>query len=163
MKSFFYFPLLKISHLFNYLIFLDIDGTLVSDDLMEINDKTKQQIKNLLDQKNTIYLCSNSKNHKRNKVISESLSLPIVKTKYKKPNPKILKNIPKSILLKKRLVIGDKVLTDFIFSKMINGEIILVKRVSNQKESLYIKIINKIDDFFKFIFFKCLNLQTHEK
>ncbi|OGJ46960.1 hypothetical protein A2272_00525 [Candidatus Peregrinibacteria bacterium RIFOXYA12_FULL_33_12] len=132
----------------DYIILLDIDGTLTYDNETIFSQKI---IDKILEFKkfNTIYLCSNSNNFTRIKKIENILKLDLINSKYRKPNKEIIRSIP---IGKKIIVIGDKFLTDYIFATKIKADVILVKRLINGNEKLFIKITNKIDDFIYFIY-----------
>ncbi|MBI5412861.1 GtrA family protein [Candidatus Peregrinibacteria bacterium] len=125
---------------------IDIDGTLVADNQSNVSLKTRETIESLKES-NTVYLCTNSRNHKRNAEIERALNLKIVSAHHKKPSRKILKEM--DIKDHERLVIiGDKVLTDGLFAKRIGARFIMVKRKISGKEGIHIKAINYIDDLF---------------
>ncbi len=145
-----FFEELEIDKLRGYVIFLDIDGTITVDNQVAVAKKVLDKIADLK-QKNEVYLCSNSRNRLRNEQIAQLTGLMYLNTDLKKPSKKIL-NLAEKSCSKKRLVIGDKFLTDGIFAKNIQAEFIKVKRIVSGSESLYIKFLYGIDDlFFKMI------------
>ncbi len=138
-----YFQDLDFHSIKNTTVFLDIDGTISHDNKISVFDGIFKKIKDLKE-KNTIYLCSNSRNHKRNRKIAEILDLQYIDSDLRKPSKKILELIdnPKT----KKLVIGDKFLTDGLFAKNIHAEFIKVKRIESKSDSFYIKFLYWIDD-----------------
>jgi len=128
----------------NYLILLDIDGTIAKDDTLEISNENIVII-NKLKQNNKIYLCSNSLNHKRNQSIANHIGITYLNTNIKKPNKKILNLIDHSSF-SNRLVIGDKFLTDGLFAKNIKADFIKIHRITSKNDKLYIKFLYWIDD-----------------
>ncbi|HBI33700.1 MAG TPA: hypothetical protein DEA43_00285 [Candidatus Moranbacteria bacterium] len=134
----------QILEISNSIIILDIDGTIVSDSEYHIEEDILELISDLK-KENTLYLCSNSKDSKRNTKIAEILNVPLINSPHKKPNKAIIDYINNEEK-KNIIVIGDKFLTDGIFSKNINAKFIKVRRISNQKERFIIKLINIIDD-----------------
>lgn len=147
----------KIAAIYNSIIILDIDGTIVFDGDSNI-DKDVINLINDLKNKNEVYLFSNSKNNNRNLIISKKINVPIIISNYKKPNKKIIEEINNNYN-KKIVVIGDKFLTDGLFCFNIKGSFIKVKRLISGKERIYIKFINLTDD----ITFKLWKLITKRK
>jgi len=134
----------NIGELKEYVIFLDIDGTIASDSDNEVTEKTLEQIAKLKND-NHLYLCSNSRNHERNRQVADIVKAEYIDTDLKKPSKKIL-NVVDHDSFQKRLVIGDKFLTDGLFAKNIKAEFIKVKRISSDKDRAYIKLLYWIDD-----------------
>lgn len=126
------------------LILLDIDGTITQDDRQDVESEIIDRI-NELKKYNQIYLCSNSRNHDRNRAVASSCGLKYLDTDIRKPSKKIL-NLIDVIPFKKRLVIGDKFLTDGLFAKRIKADFIKVKRITSKNDKLYIKFLYWIDD-----------------
>ncbi len=138
------FKELNISGLKGYVIFLDIDGTLVDDNKIELSDGAQKNVREL-EMNNQLYLCSNSRNHERNRKVGEMAKVEYLDTDLRKPSKKILDLVNDSPF-KKRLVIGDKFLTDGLFAKNIKAEFIKVKRIESDNDRLYIKFLYWIDD-----------------
>jgi len=135
---------LEINHLNGYLILLDIDGTIANDSDKKINHTVLKKISRLRNQ-NDVYLCSNSRDHKRNRDVSRMTKIDYLETDLRKPRKKILDLIDRSEH-KKKLVIGDKFLTDGLFAKNIKADFIKVKRIESDKDKFYIKFLYWIDD-----------------
>lgn len=131
------------SELKGYLVFLDIDGTLVPDDFYEISDEVKDAV-GRLQNGNSVYLCTNSPNKNRNEKIALALKLPLIRD-AKKPSIEILDRVVREDLKMPKAVIGDKVLTDGLFAKKIKAKFFMMKRKLG-KEKPYIKLLNLIDD-----------------
>jgi predicted HAD superfamily phosphohydrolase YqeG len=125
-------------------IIIDIDGTLVPDG-EEIVDERSIEVIKALTKKNELYLCSNKNIPARNISVSRQLGVPLIDTKFKKPNKKIIYSI-NGYQSKKFLVIGDKYIKDGIFAKRIGADFIKVKRERSGKESLIIRMTYLIDD-----------------
>jgi len=138
------FDNLDVRHIKEYLILLDIDGTLVNDDELKLSETTINKVKSLK-KENQVYLCSNSINHTRNKKVGILTNTEYLETNLKKPSKKILDLIdhPKYNNI---LVIGDKLLTDGLFAKNINATFIKVKRIKSKNDKIYIRILYWIDD-----------------
>ncbi|MBA4320200.1 MAG: hypothetical protein C0412_17520, partial [Flavobacterium sp.] len=95
---------------------------------------------------NCVFLCSNKKIHARGIQFSELLKIKCLHTPHRKPNRKIINYVGNANNYKGITVIGDKFLTDGLFAKNIKGEFIKVKRIVSNKERLFVKVINRIDD-----------------
>ena len=135
----------------NQVIFLDIDGTLVSDKGLNFDSLVLRQLEKLK-AKNKVFLCTNSNDKMRKVEIERRLNLPIVTHHYKKPSSKMLVELNLKPNSKELLVIGDKFLTDGLFARNIGSEFIKIKRKISGKETLIIKIINFLDDIsFKIV------------
>lgn len=134
----------------NKIIFLDIDGTLLPDSECLLSDRIVEAI-NTLAKNNEIHLCTNSRNHGRNKKIEKQLHLKIINLEHKKPNFKILQTVCLNSN-KQFVVIGDKFLTDFLFAKNIKADFLMVRRKLSRKESTKIKFYNTIDDICYYLF-----------
>jgi len=129
----------------NRIIFVDIDGTLLPDSESVLDARVRESIY-LLKKHNEVYLCTNSRNHIRNRKIEDQLDLKIINLQHKKPSKKIISSISPSNK-KNFTVIGDKYLTDGLFAKNIGAEFILTKRKISGNETWKIKLFNFIDDF----------------
>jgi len=138
------FKELNISGLKGYVIFLDIDGTLVDDNELELSEEALRKIREL-EMNNQLYLCSNSRNHERNRKVGELAGVKYIDTDLRKPSKKIL-GLVDHAPFKQRLVIGDKFLTDGLFAKNIKAEFIKVARIESENDRLYIKFLYWIDD-----------------
>jgi len=138
------FSNLDISKLKNYLILLDIDGTLINDDEFNLTEATIKKVVDLK-KENKIYLCSNSRNHDRNNKVAHLIGADYLETDLKKPSKKILDLISHTEY-KKKLVIGDKLLTDGLFAKNIKADFIKVSRIRSKNDKIYIRILYWIDD-----------------
>ena len=138
------FQELNINGLKGYVIFLDIDGTLVDDNELQLSEGALQKIREL-EMNNQLYLCSNSRNHERNRKVEELCGVKYIDTDLRKPSKKIL-NLIDHAPFKNRLVIGDKFLTDGLFAKNIKAEFIKVRRIESENDRFYIKFLYWIDD-----------------
>jgi len=147
-----FFTELEINKIKNYLIFLDIDGTIIYDSGSFLDEKTIKKIEELK-QDNKIYLCSNKNNHSRNQIISDLVKIPYLNIWQRKPSRKILdfvenkENWP-------LMVIGDKFLTDGLFAKKIGSRFIKVKRIVSSHDNWFVKVSYLIDDALYYFFKK---------
>jgi len=130
-------------------ILLDVDGTIAVDHNEVVIEEALDMIKQL-EIHNQIVLLSNNRRRGRIRRISKATSLEYLKTKYKKPNAKILRDIEKD-QRRKILVIGDKVLTDVIFAKRIKSPYIKVKRVESRSDRWFVKVFYLFDDLIYFV------------
>lgn len=129
----------------NKLIIIDIDGTLLADNTEKLETATVkfvQQVK----LNNQIWLSSNSKNAERNQRIADQLGVSLIKTQARKPSKEAIGDLPKSVKQLKKIVIGDKCLTDGFFAGVIEADFIKVKRKSGN-DRLHIRIYNIFDNF----------------
>ena len=136
---------LNTTALKGYTVFLDIDGTLINDDEYKLSEATLRKIREL-EANNKLYLCSNSRNHERNRSVAKLSNTPYLDTDLRKPSKKIL-DLIEDTPFKELLVIGDKFLTDGLFAKNIKAQFIKVTRIESEKDRLYIKFLYWIDDF----------------
>lgn len=137
----------------DYLIFLDIDGTIVEEKRSLVDEATARKIEELK-RNNKIYLCSNKKKSDRNLVVSEFLKLPLLATPYKKPNKRMLDFISREDRGNRPLlVIGDRFLIDGLFARNIGSRFIKVKKMIPAKGNLIAKITYWLDPVFYYLFF----------
>jgi len=129
----------------NYLVLLDIDGTMTPEGSWKV-DLVREKEFQKLSKENSIYLCSNKKNDNRNEAIAKQLGVHYLKTPYRKPNPQILETLPSQDRIRSKVVIGDKWLTDGWFAKRIGARFIKVERLVGANEPWWIKVIYKVDD-----------------
>lgn len=126
------------SHLKGCFIFLDIDGTLVPTGETHAAMSSELRVKiELLRENNHVRLCSNRKDHDRNRKFAEVLRVEYFPTRSKKPfrgagGPWGTAHPPYA-------VIGDKFITDGLFAKRIGARFIKVPRISSAKESILIR------------------------
>lgn len=144
-----FFHTIDLDNLVGKTILLDIDGTLVADGQIYIDERTISKVKTLAE-KNSVILVSNKKIHARNNELAKLLEVEMLTTPLKKPNKKIVELIAEHHP-KNKVVIGDKYLTDGIFAKRIGAEFIKVKRIRSKKDSLSSKISYSIDDLAHFL------------
>jgi predicted HAD superfamily phosphohydrolase YqeG len=133
-------------------VLLDIDGTVIpsggTDE--DISHEIFAWIRKLKEWNNRIYLCSNNKDHQRNKMIAIMLNIPYLETSAKKPFKSALGN------LKFRddeyvVVIGDKFLTDGLFAHNIGATFKKAPRLVSHKTPFVERFSFVIDDAVSFI------------
>jgi predicted HAD superfamily phosphohydrolase YqeG len=156
-----FFENLDLTNIKNNLIFLDIDGTLVPDNCVEMGEEILENLK-ILQKNNQVYLCTNSYNLKRNLKIEKICGIELLKSIKRKPSKKVLQKIPAKFLNLKKIVIGDKILIDGIFAKRIGAGFVKVKRKAG-KDRFIIKIINLIDDIIYKIFISVSQSKMYRK
>ncbi|MBI4101387.1 MAG: hypothetical protein HY443_00290 [Candidatus Nealsonbacteria bacterium] len=145
---------LKVDEIKNYLIFLDIDGTLVEEKGSLVDEATAAKVETLKGG-NKIYLCSNKKKSDRNIAVSEFLRLPLLDSPYKKPDKRILDFIPEQDRKDRPfLVVGDRFLIDGLFARNLGAKFIKVKKLIPGKRGLIAKVAYLIDDAFYRLFGK---------
>ena len=147
MSIFFYE--IKSSEIKNYIILIDIDGTLTNHSNYEIEQRAVNKIMDLKES-NSLYLCSNNKNNQRNLRIANRLNIPLITCPYKKPN----KNIINSIINTSAhplLIIGDTYLTDIRLANRLSCRSIRIKRVISRYDSIFLKAFYLLDDIVYFL------------
>ncbi len=125
-------------------IILDIDGTLVPDNDWDLPQGIRSKVRQL-QKKNTVVLCTNKNNPKRNTYIAQELEVVLIHSVYKKPNKKVLQDLPQEYP-KAYVVIGDRLLTDGLLAFFTKSQFLMVKRKSSGKETWIVKVIYLIDD-----------------
>lgn len=129
-------------------IFLDIDGTLLPDNLHDFDsDSPALRHLELLKRANRVFICTNSNARIRNKsAIERLLGAPVVTSDHKKPSAKILKALGVRTQSGNLLVIGDKFLTDGLFAINIGARFVKIKRKISGGESPLMRSINLLDN-----------------
>ena len=129
----------------NHVVFLDVDGTIVSDGKDIVDQKIKNGVNILKQQNNIIYLCSNKKLHDRNLRIAESLGVLYLRTVFRKPSTRVLEGLPMQLREKKKIVIGDKVIIDGFFAWRIRAQFLKVRGITSPDDSLFPRILYAVD------------------
>jgi predicted HAD superfamily phosphohydrolase YqeG len=81
----------------------------------------------------------------RDNEIANKLHVPLIKSHFKKPNRKVLNELPED-QKNNLLVIGDKIIIDGIFAKNIGAEFIKVKRLTSKNDSFNTKFTYMLDN-----------------
>ncbi len=136
-------------------IILDIDGTLVASGETEVSHEARATLVRLRE-KNTVYLCSNNYDRSRTKSIAESLQTPFLRSRKKKPDPRLLRD---TTIQGPLLVIGDKCLTDELFALFTGAEFLRVSRIKSPKDSAMTRFLYFVDDIASF-FMKAIKRLT---
>lgn len=129
----------------NKTILLDIDGTLVSDGSLDLEELVVKKLEALA-KKNEIYLCSNKKDHSRNEQLAKKLGFHYLRSNLRKPNKKLLSHIPERTH-GSFCVIGDKYFTDGRFAKRIGCDFIKVRSIVSKKDPWWVKLTYTLDAF----------------
>lgn len=127
----------------NRVIILDIDGTIVADNTLEIDPQIQNAL-NELQKTNVVYLSSNSRNHGRNEAIARNLGIPLLKPRIRKPSKQVFLALPREHR-HDLVVIGDKFLTDGLFAIRIHVPFIKVRRRCGQ-DRWFITFLYQIDN-----------------
>lgn len=125
-------------------IFLDVDGTLVSDGESELSPDALRKVRELASG-NQVLLCTNKRDPARWQTLESTLGLPVVTKYHRKPSRGVLTET--GVIGEKRVVIGDKFLIDYLFAHRIGATFIKVKRKLSGTESLGVKLVNVLDNF----------------
>jgi predicted HAD superfamily phosphohydrolase YqeG len=129
-------------------LLIDLDGTLVSDNNTNFEPKVLKVLQRLKKQC-TVYICTNSKNITRNTDVAVKLDVPVI-SDCSKPRKKVIITFP---LVNPLCVVGDKILTDYLFAKRLGASFIYVRRKLNGKERWFIKVYNLVDNIVYQLFF----------
>ncbi len=125
-------------------ILLDIDGTLLADG-EDVVPRDFVETVSLMKENHIVFLVTNSRKIERGESIAEQLGVSCVKSRYKKPNPKIIEKISMDTE-KSVVVIGDKMFTDGLFARYIEAEFLLVERITCRRDRFLIKLSYLVDD-----------------
>jgi predicted HAD superfamily phosphohydrolase YqeG len=138
----------------NFVVILDIDGTITCSSHNVITEPVHAKIRQL-QENNVVYLFSNNFNNERSRAIARQLNIPYIKAPHKKPNWKIFEYIdPGSCPV---VAIGDKYLTDELFAIFGRCDFIRVKRYRRKEDSFFDKLSCLFDDCVYF-FAKLLHI-----
>lgn len=129
------------SHLSGRTIILDIDGTLVPAGATKVSS-TMAALVEWLTKHNDVYVFSNKNLPQRNRAVAESLGVPLLQSKFRKPSLRVLDGVPRE---KPLVVVGDKVLTDGLLAWRAGAEFIHVERLT-RGEPFLDQVLNAIDD-----------------
>ena len=144
-----YFRDLDTSTMHGMYILLDIDGTLVPDGAERLGESERERVK-VLQQANTVYLCSNKPLPERNRDLAKELGLQYLDTEIRKPSKKVFAYLQvvaeQHIDPKQVMIIGDKYVTDGLCAHFIGAGFVKVRRLKNAKERLKIRFIYLVDD-----------------
>ena len=137
-----YFSESDISKIYNSIILLDVDGTILFDGTATCSDDIKKQISVLKQQNNEIYLCSNNKKGTRLTELAQILQVNALETPLRKPHPRISRLLSKD---KPLVVIGDKLLTDGLFALFAGAPFVKVKHLWSKDDRFSVKILYGIE------------------
>lgn len=142
----FYFEEAPLDY-FNKIIFLDIDGTLTADSEENVKPDVIERVR-ALKQNNEVYLCTNLKDGARNRNIENTVGLKIINPGVKKPSAKVANGVGG----KEMVVIGDKIITDWLFAKNIRASFLKTRRKISGQEHLAVKLAYWTDDLIYLLF-----------
>ncbi len=125
-------------------IFLDIDGTLLCDAQWNLSANVEKKARELR-KWNLIWLCSNGKDKKRNAAVARRLGVKWLDTPFQKPSRKMIPYLP-ATKGQKRVVIGDRYLTDGLFAERIGAEFIKVSRLRGPTDGWKARWLYVVDD-----------------
>ncbi len=141
-----YFSNMQSVGFLDKVIFLDIDGTLVTDGSTIVPEDALVRVVELV-RTNAVYLTSNNKDEERNRALSTIIGIPLASVRYKKPDKRIVQDSGCD-QTKPRLVIGDKYCIDGLFAKNINADFIKVKSLQGSRDSCLVRGAYLFDAFF---------------
>ena len=121
-------------------LIIDVDGTLVPNKNKDLSSYVVDKLKKL-SKTNEIWLCSNGSSAN---AANFAKILSVQSFRCLKPFRGEIENIvPKTL---KKIVIGDKYLTDGLFAKCIGANFIKIDHLRGETDSLYIKVTYLLDD-----------------
>lgn len=151
MKNIFYFEDISKEDLIPFqsgTLLLDVDHTLLPPSVLNLQEKTKEQVLRIKDMGITVFLLSNGGRHERNRALAQELGVQYVASRYKKPSKKVVDGIT---LRQPVFVIGDKILTDGLFALRINTPFLQVKRHTSSTDSFFDRLACIIDDVLSYL------------
>lgn len=129
-------------HLAGRTLIFDIDGTLVPAGGTQVSS-TMTALVEWLKKHNEVYVFSNKRLPERNRAIADSLKVPLLASRYRKPSLRVLDGVSRE---KPLVVVGDKVLTDGLLAWRAGAEFIKVERLTHKDESASDQLLNALDD-----------------
>ncbi len=136
-----YFKDLAITPLTGAQVILDIDGTLLRDGDTRVGKDEEIQLRKL-SQIADVYLFSNGARD-RSAMLAKEYGVSYIDSIRKKPNKKVATSLPFS---QKRVVIGDKVLTDGFFALFTGSSFIQVERLTQTNQALFTHFVDTLDN-----------------
>lgn len=130
------------SRLRDAVVILDIDGTITHDKNESIERNVEEKIRRIARHAH-LYLSSNG-DLARTKRFADQLGVGFVDTRHKKPNRRVLESISHDGV--RRIVIGDKALTDGLLALNTGAEFIPVARIRHERDSNAARAMFVIDD-----------------
>src|SRR3989338_3929086 len=117
-------------------VIIDIDGTLTHDKNSELEPRILEKVLRM-GRSAHVYLSSNGR-VARTRAIAQKAGVSFIDTAHRKPSRRVLENIAHEG--NRRVVIGDKALTDGLFAVNIGAEFLPVSRIRHSDDSLPIRI-----------------------
>ncbi len=139
-----HFHELDVSQIRGAVVLLDIDGSLLPDGERQVTQETRCVVEELR-RDNEVYLCTNSRDHTRNKALAEDLGLPLIGEGVRKPSRKILRELRGD---RPVVVVGDKWITDGRQALVSRGSYVRVLRHRHGRESIATRCAYALDDIW---------------
>lgn len=137
---------LNVAQLRDTCVVLDIDGTVAATNSVQVHPRAFQAVQ-MLKEHNTVILFSNRRNSKRNLSVAETLDVPYLRTRHRKPFPHVVHSVaaynPKGLPI---VIIGDLFLTDGILAFASQSRYIQVKRITEKNTPLRSRLYFMLDD-----------------
>lgn len=124
-------------------ILLDVDGTLVSDGMREVDVHTRENVARL-SISNKVFLCSNKHDVVRDAALAHALGVERLQFFIMKPFVPSAAQLPSGRPL---VVIGDKYVTDGLWAKRLGARFIKTDHVVSSSESWRVRLVYGIDNF----------------
>jgi predicted HAD superfamily phosphohydrolase YqeG len=136
-------------HFANFLVILDIDGTLVPDCGRVASAAVVGKVRELKAQGNEVRLCSNSRRGnyaERLAAIAAQLEVGVCPVVFRKPSMLTISGLDRRG--RALVVIGDKDLTDGLLARRADAQFIKVRRKLDPADRLSSRMANQIDTVF---------------
>ena len=135
---------LDLSAIEGCVVIVDIDGTLAAFDHCSVASEATQVLQTLR-AKNDVFLFSNNANRGRLARLAQEHNVSHISSLRRKPDPRIARDIPPS-RHSRRVVIGDRAMTDGLFAYFIGARFIKVRRARSGAESVFRRALYWADD-----------------
>jgi decaprenyl-phosphate phosphoribosyltransferase len=125
------------------LVILDVDGTITHDKHTVVDRSIEEKIRRIASHSH-VYLASNGE-LERTKRLAEVLGVRVLESTHRKPNRRVMESVTHEA--SRRIVIGDKVLTDGLLAVNIGATYIPVHKMRHNTDSFFVRLAYAIDDF----------------
>lgn len=128
-------------------VIIDVDGTITHDKHERVEREIEDKIRRIASAAH-VYLSSNG-DIARTERFAAQLGVGYVDTHHKKPSRRVLESIAHDGV--RRVVIGDKALTDGLLAINTGAEYIPVKRIRHSDDTIATRVVYALDDIAELI------------
>jgi predicted HAD superfamily phosphohydrolase YqeG len=136
---------LDVRGIHNTTVILDIDGTITGDGQVFFSESVLAKIRELASC-NVVYVFSNHRNNTRNRIVASRIGCTLIETPHRKPSPNVLRGLPPDHQAQALVVIGDKIIVDGLFARLIGARFIRVARVRSSSDRRFVRMTYILDD-----------------